>query len=123
MYNTPPTVPVHFANIVFRWIDGRGGLNEMRQRTKKMADRLYAAIDRSPHFEAPVAASCRSDVTIVFRHRGAGDAFMEFCQRRGIVGIEGFPGVGGFSASLDNAMPQESVDELVRAIDEFPGFG
>jgi phosphoserine aminotransferase len=48
--------------------------------------------------------------------------FLEFCQERHIVSLMGFNSVGGFRASIYNAQPEESVDALVRAIEDFEGF-
>jgi phosphoserine aminotransferase len=131
MYNTPPTFIIHFANIIFKWIEAEGGVEEMDRRNEKKAAKLYEAIDRSPHFENRVTTEVRSEMNVTFfrvsgRFCGRNDAldkrFLDFCENRNIVSLKGFGEVGGFRASIYNAMSDEGVDALIRAIEEFSGF-
>jgi phosphoserine aminotransferase len=130
MYNTPPVFPIHVAHVVFEWLEAQGGIEAVQRVNQEKAAKLYAAIDRSRIFENRVAEAVRSDMNIPF-FRISGDeamnkaidiVFLRFCEKRGLVNLAGFASVGGFRASIYNAMPLEGVEELVRAIEEFPGF-
>jgi phosphoserine aminotransferase len=130
MYNTPPAFPIYFANVVFKWILDRGGVLEIEKINQQKAAKLYDAIDQSPHFYNKVAQTVRSEMNVPF-FRKSGDEirddkkdaeFLEFCAKRNIRTLKGFATVGGFRASIYNAMSLEGVEALVQAIQEFPGF-
>jgi phosphoserine aminotransferase len=128
MYNTPPVFPIYVANIVFKWLKAQGGVAEVQRVNQKKAEQLYAALDRSSCFENIVHPSVRSDMNIPFfrigSHNMRDDAmdgiFVQFCEKRRLLNLRGFSTVGGFRASIYNAMPIEGVNALIRAIDDFP---
>ena len=45
--------------------------------------------------------------------------FLEFCIERGLYGLKGHRSVGGFRASIYNAMPEDGVDALVKAMQDY----
>jgi phosphoserine aminotransferase len=130
MYNMPPVFPIYTANVVFQWIDAQEGIEEIQRVSQNRALKLYEAIDRSPHFENRVNASVCSDMNSPFfiitsddvRDDAIDGTFLKFCEKRNLRNLKGFQSVGGDRASIYNAMSIERIDELVRAIDDFPRF-
>lgn len=129
IYNTPPTLSIHFSNLVFKWIEKQGGLECIMKRNRLKAEKLYKAIDESPHFVNKVKPEWRSKMNIpFFRHDGYDkkDAekdkkFIKFCEERKIFTLSGHSSVGGFRASIYNACPDEAIDALIKAINEWTG--
>jgi phosphoserine aminotransferase len=130
MYNTPPSFPIYFANVVFKWIQEQGGVAEIQKVNQEKAAKLYEALDNSPYFFNGVAPHVRSEMNIPFFRKcddgvrdDATDAqFLDFCAKRNLRSLKGFNTVGGYRASIYNAMPLEGVEALVEALEEFPGF-
>lgn len=124
MFNTPPVLPIFSALQTLRYYKEVGGVTELEKRDLAKAARLYEAIDASPIFEATVPThEDRSIMNVCFvmkpEYKELEKAFMDFAATKGIVGIKGHRSVGGFRASLYNALPMESVDVLVAAMKEF----
>jgi phosphoserine aminotransferase len=90
---------------------------------KKKAKLLYDTIDNSKMFIGPVEKESRSLMNIGFimndKYKDKEEAFMEFAKTKGLIGIKGHRSVGGFRASCYNALPIESVQALVDAMNEF----
>ncbi len=71
MYNTPPCLAIYMTGLVFQWIDDAGGISAVEENNKAKAAALYSAIDKSNgFFTAPVAATARSRMNVVFRIKG-----------------------------------------------------
>lgn len=120
--NTPPTLAIHLAGLVFEWIAECGGLAALGAANRRKAATLYAAIDGSGGFyRAPVAAAHRSPVNVRFHL--ADDAltepFLAAAASRGLHHLRGHRQVGGLRASLYNAMPQAGADALADFMAEF----
>jgi phosphoserine aminotransferase len=130
LYNTPPTFSIYFANLIFKWLEAQGGVAAISAVNERKAAKLYRAIDESPHFENRVDPEVRSVMNIPFFRTGGYESrrpaidkvFLDFCEARNLMTLAGHSLVGGFRASIYNAMPEEGVDALIRAITEFPGF-
>lgn len=120
MYNTPPVFPIYVTLLTLRWIKAKG-LTTLEARNRKKAETLYAEIDRNTCFTAPVNHEDRSWMNVVFTAKNPDhDAdFLELCKQGACVGLAGHRSVGGFRASLYNALGQESVDVLVEIMKEF----
>ncbi len=120
MYNTPPVFPIYVTLLTLRWIKAQG-LATIESRNRKKAESLYAEIDRNTCFMAPVNFEDRSWMNVVFiaKHPEHEAAFLELCKSGGCVGLAGHRSVGGFRASLYNALTQESVDALIEIMKEF----
>ncbi|MGM9860996.1 MAG: 3-phosphoserine/phosphohydroxythreonine transaminase, partial [Muribaculaceae bacterium] len=121
MFNTPPVLPIFAALQTLRYYKEQGGVKEFDRRATAKAQLLYDAIDNSRLFEAVVkdkADRSRMNVVFVLRpeYKDLEKDFVDFCTERGIVGIKGHRSVGGFRASLYNALPIESVQVLVEAM-------
>ena len=123
MFNTPPVLPIFSALQTLRYSKEQGGVKAMEQKDLEKASLLYDAIDSSKMFVGTVAEEDRSIMNVCFvmkpDYAELEKDFMEFATSKGIVGIKGHRSVGGFRASLYNALPIESVKVLVDAMKEF----
>lgn len=121
MYNTPPVFPIYVTMLTLRWIKAGGGLEDMAVRNAQKAQLLYDEIDANPLFKGTVAEEDRSLMNACFLpvHSEHESMFLEVCKAAGISGIKGHRSVGGFRASIYNAMPIESVQVLVDAMRHF----
>jgi phosphoserine aminotransferase len=121
MYNTPPVFPIYVTMLTLRWIKAGGGLEEMAVRNAQKAQLLYDEIDANPLFRGTVAEEDRSLMNVCFLpvHTEHEALFMDVCKAAGISGLKGHRSVGGFRASIYNAMPIESVQVLVDAMRHF----
>lgn len=124
MFNTPPVLPIFSALQTLRYYKEVGGIKELERRDLTKADMLYTAIDSSNIFEATVHDHAdRSIMNVCFvmkpEYVELEKSFVDFASQRGIVGIKGHRSVGGFRASLYNALPAESVEVLIQAMKDF----
>lgn len=124
MFNTPPVVPVYAALQTLQWLKAQGGIEKMHEKNLHKAGLLYDEIDRNPMFKGSVLdKEDRSIMNICFiMNDGFEDkesAFFEYATARNMVGIKGHRSVGGFRASTYNALPLESVEALVKAMQDF----
>ena len=123
MFNTPPVLPIFTALQTLRYYKQIGGIHELQSRAELKAAKLYEAIDNSEMFEGTARITDRSLMNVTFvmapPFRELEKDFIDFCAGRNIVGIKGHRSVGGFRASLYNALPMESVLALVEAMNDF----
>ena len=123
MFNTPPVLPIYSALETLRWLKANGGLVEMQKKNIAKAELLYNAIDNSKIFVGTAAKEDRSLMNVCFvmkpEYAELEGAFQKFAQAAGMDGIKGHRSVGGFRASIYNAMPIESVQALVDCMNEF----
>jgi phosphoserine aminotransferase len=120
MFNTPPVFAIYTTMLVLRWVKALGGVEEMSRRNTAKADLLYSEIDRNGLFEGHAQLAHRSQMNVTFRLKDEAhnDAFNAVWQAAGINGLKGHRSVGGFRASMYNALPLESVQILVDAMNE-----
>jgi phosphoserine aminotransferase len=121
MYNTPPVFPIYVSMLTMQWVKDNGGLKGMEQRNTEKAEALYAEIDRNPLFYGHSAVEDRSKMNVNFRlHDESRDqAFLDLCSSMNISGVKGYRTVGGFRASIYNAMDINGVNVLIEAMKEF----
>ncbi|GAB6120861.1 3-phosphoserine/phosphohydroxythreonine transaminase [Dysgonomonas termitidis] len=123
MFNTPPVVPVYAAMQTLRWLKANGGVPAMYKRNQEKAALLYNEIDRNPVFKGTCAIEDRSLMNVCFvltsEYEGNEAAFLDFAKSKGLYELKGHRSVGGFRASIYNAMPIEGVQALVDAMKEF----
>ena len=107
--------------LVLRWTKAQGGVVAMAERNAQKADLMYQEIDQNPLFIGSVQPEDRSVMNACFRiNRPELEApFLAFAAEHDVVGIKGFPTVGGFRASMYNALPLESVQLLVDLMRDF----
>lgn len=121
MYNTPPVFPIYVSMLVMRWIKKIGGVKKMEAINNAKAKLLYDEIDRNPLFRGTTAITDRSMMNVCFvtAESSHEETFMALAKQNGISGIKGHRSVGGFRASIYNAMPQSSIQVLVDLMREF----
>ena len=124
MFNTPPVLPIYSALQTLRWYRDMGGIEALEKRDMEKAALLYEAIDSGRMFQGTVTDPAdRSIMNVCFvmtpEYKDLEKDFIDFAGGRGIVGIKGHRSVGGFRASLYNAMPIDSVRVLVEAMKDF----
>ncbi len=121
MYNTPPVFPIYVMMLTLRWIKEFGGLAAIEKRNQAKAAILYNEIDNNPCFKGTVATEDRSLMNVCFLPTQAEyeAPFLAMTKAAEIGGIKGHRSVGGFRASIYNAMEQESVQVLVDVMQEF----
>jgi phosphoserine aminotransferase len=124
MLNTPPVFAVYVSMLNLKWIKEQGGIAAMEKQNREKAVMLYEEIDRNPLFRCTVNKEDRSFTNVCFVTEDAAmeNSFLEFSQTMQIMGIKGHRSVGGFRASLYNALPLESVKTLVQAMREFSDY-
>ncbi|MDE5744861.1 MAG: 3-phosphoserine/phosphohydroxythreonine transaminase, partial [Paramuribaculum sp.] len=124
MFNTPPVLPIFSALQTLRYYKELGGVAALEKMDIAKADALYEAIDSSKMFVGTVTDPAdRSIMNVTFvmkpEYKELEKDFIDFAATKGIVGIKGHRSVGGFRASLYNALPMESVQVLIEAMKEF----
>lgn len=120
MFNTPPVFSVYVAMLTLRWIK-KMGLENIEKTNLEKATLLYNEIDRNSLFKGTTAVEDRSwmNVNFVMNNPTLEDDFKTFAKERNMIGLAGHRSVGGFRASLYNALSIESVKALVEAMQEF----
>ena len=121
MYNTPPVFPIYVSMLTMRWIKEMGGLAAMAAHNEAKAAILYNEIDANPMFKGNVAVEDRSRMNVCFtmHDRDLEPVFGKIAKENGMQGIDGHRSVGGFRASIYNAMPAESIQALANLMSDF----
>jgi phosphoserine aminotransferase len=124
LYNTPPCVAIYSCLQTLKWLKDLGGLNAIYKMNIDKANLLYNEIDRNKLFMSPLSdIEDRSIMNVVFvfkpEYKQLEEKFLEIAKSKGLVGIKGHRSVGGFRASIYNAMEVEGVKTLVQAMKEF----
>ncbi len=124
MFNTPPCIAIFAALQTLKWIKNLGGLEVMNKMNREKAELLYNEIGRNKLFIPTIANEqdrsimnvcwvMNKDFTFLEKE------FLEFATERGMVGIKGHRSVGGFRASIYNALPKDSVEAIIAVMQEF----
>ncbi len=121
MYNTPPVFSIYVSYLTLQWLENQGGVSAIHQKNRTKADLLYNEIDKNGLFEGTANAYDRSDMNVCFipKDEKNTDIFLNILKEANISGLKGHRSVGGFRASIYNAMPIESVQVLVDVMKEF----
>lgn len=120
MYNTPPVFPVYVSMLTLQWLKNQGGLSAIEVKNKAKADAMYAEIDRNPLFTGFAAIEDRSNMNATFNltDEKLKDHFDTLLKEAGVNGLNGHRSVGGYRASMYNALPIESVQVVVETMKE-----
>lgn len=120
-FNTPPVYAIYVSMLSLRWLENNGGLLAMQKRNEDKAALLYNEIDRNSLFVGSAAKEDRSLMNVCFLPKNEEDTpkFIAKATEAGCVGIGGHRSVGGFRASIYNAMPIEGVQKLVDVMQQF----
>ena len=124
MFNTPPCVAIYAAMHTLRWYKEQGGVAAMHKLNVEKASILYDEINRSTLFTSNIDnVDDRSIMNVTFvmkeEYKEREADFLTFATSRGMSGIKGHRSVGGFRASIYNAMPRSSVEALIGAMQDF----
>ncbi|GAB4207209.1 MAG: 3-phosphoserine/phosphohydroxythreonine transaminase [Bacteroidia bacterium] len=122
MFNTPPVFPVYVVMLTLRWLKKIGGVSAIEKINEEKAKLLYAEIDRNSMFEGTVInKEDRSNMNVCFRLKNETlePEFDKLWKEANISGIRGHRDVGGYRASLYNALPIDSVKVLIEVMQEF----
>jgi phosphoserine aminotransferase len=121
MLNTPPVFAVYVCMLTLRWLKAQGGVAAIEKINDAKAALLYKEIDANPLFTGTVVPEDRSKMNVCFvmNNPALEEPFLNFAKQNGIVGIKGHRLVGGFRASLYNALPLSSVEVLIKLMKEF----
>ncbi len=120
MFNTPPVFPIYCCYLSLQWIK-KQGIAAIEQRNKAKAALLYAEIDRNGLFEGTSVEADRSLMNVTFRATDVAleTTFLEEAEAAGCMGLKGHRSMGGFRASIYNAMDLEGVNVLVDMMKQF----
>lgn len=121
MYNTPAVFPVYASLLTLQWLKNLGGIAAVEKLNQEKADLLYAEIDRNPFFKGAAKVEDRSNMNVVFllENEKHAEQFDSMWKAAGISGLPGHRSVGGYRASIYNALPIESVQVLVDVMKDF----
>lgn len=115
MFNTPAVFPVYVSMLTLEWLDSLGGIRGIEKLNEEKATLLYEEIDSNPLFQGVAKTEDRSNMNVTFTltDESKKEQFDAGWKAAGISGINGHRSVGGYRASIYNAMPIESVQVLV----------
>jgi len=121
MYNTPPVFPIYVTLLTLRWLKKNGGVAWIEKINQQKADLLYNEIDRNTLFVGTTAKEDRSNMNACFltTKPELEAEFDKLWKDANISGIRGHRDVGGYRASMYNALPLESVKVLVDVMKDF----
>lgn len=123
MFNTPPCLPIYSALQTLKYYKSLGGVAALEKMNEEKAAILYDEIDRNKLFKGTAAVEDRSIMNVCFvmndEYKELEADFVEFAKGKGMIGIKGHRSVGGFRASIYNAMTKEGVEALVATMKEF----
>ena len=120
MYNTPSVYAVYVSLLTLRWLKNLGGISAIEEQNKKKAGLLYSEIDINPLFKGYTAVEDRSimNATFTLSKESLKERFDSMWKEAGINGLNGHRSVGGYRASMYNALPLESVQILVDVMSD-----
>jgi len=115
LFHTPAVFSIYVSMLYLEWLKDLGGVSEMEKINRQKAALLYNEIDSNPNFVGYVDTADRSIMNVTFNLTDESKAtrFNQLAQEAGIHGFKGHRSVGGFRASIYNAMPLASVQVLV----------
>jgi len=121
MYNTPSVFAVYTCLLTLQWLKKQGGITAIEKINEAKAHLLYSEIDRNSMFKGTAAVADRSfmNATFLLVNPELQESFDKMWKAAGISGITGHRSVGGYRASMYNALPLESVQALVEVMQEF----
>ena len=121
MFNTPPVFAIYTSMLTLEWLKSIGGIEYIEKVNEEKARLLYAELDKNALFEPMVQGKDRSLMNITFRGKDENieKKFKEVCKENGVVGLDGYRTVGGFRASIYNAMSIEKVSIFVSLLQDF----
>ena len=120
MFNTPPVFAIYTSMLMLEWLKDLGGVKAIEKINNQKAELLYNEIDENPLFKGYAHVNSRSKMNVTFTLTDASfqAKFDEMWSKANINGIKGHRSVGGYRASIYNALPLSSVQALVNVMKE-----
>ncbi|AXT49963.1 3-phosphoserine/phosphohydroxythreonine transaminase [Aquimarina sp. BL5] len=120
MFNTPPVFAVYTSMLTLRWLKKLGGIAAIEEQNEKKANLIYSEIELNPLFKGFAAKEDRSMMNATFSlvDEDLKETFDAMWKEAGISGVNGHRSVGGYRASMYNAMTMESVAALVDVMSD-----
>ncbi len=120
MFNTPPVFAVYTSMLTLQWLKDLGGVKAIEEENDKKARLIYSEIDLNPLFKGFAVKEDRSNMNATFtlENENLKETFDTMCAEAGISGINGHRSVGGYRASMYNALSLDSVKALVEVMSE-----
>ncbi|MBT8376494.1 MAG: aminotransferase class V-fold PLP-dependent enzyme, partial [Bacteroidia bacterium] len=120
MFNTPPVFPVYVCMLTLQWLKDLGGIAAIEEENEKKSRMIYSEIDLNPLFKGFAVKEDRShmNATFTLENENLKDTFESMLKEAGINGLNGHRSVGGYRASMYNALPLDSVKALVEVMSE-----
>ncbi|WP_323789001.1 3-phosphoserine/phosphohydroxythreonine transaminase [Psychroserpens sp.] len=120
MFNTPPVFPVYVSMLTLQWLKNLGGIKAIEKENDKKAQLIYSEIDLNPLFKGYSTKADRStmNATFTLANEDLKETFETMIKEAGINGLNGHRSVGGYRASMYNALSLESVGVLVDVMSE-----
>jgi phosphoserine aminotransferase len=121
MYNTPAVYPVFVSMLTLSWLKKNGGVAWIEEINRKKQELFYTELDSNPTFIGTAAKEDRSwmNATFLLKNEALDAEFSKLLKEANISGLKGHRSVGGYRASMYNALPIESVQVLVEVMREF----
>lgn len=120
MFNTPPVFAVYTSMLTLEWLKNLGGIEAIEKENEKKARLMYSEIDLNPLFKGFATKEDRSNMNATFtlENENLKETFETMLEEAGINGLNGHRSVGGYRASMYNALPLDSVKALVEVMSE-----
>lgn len=120
MFNTPPVFAVYTSMLTLEWLKNLGGIKAIEEINDKKARLMYSEIDLNPLFKGYSTKEDRSNMNATFtlENENLKETFETMLKEGGINGLNGHRSVGGYRASMYNALPLDSVKALVEIMSE-----
>jgi phosphoserine aminotransferase len=120
MFNTPPVFPIYVSMLTLQWLKDLGGIDAIEKENEKKSRLIYSEIDLNPLFKGFAANEDRSNMNATFTltNENLKDSFDTMWKEAGINGLNGHRSIGGYRASMYNALPFNSVAVLVEVMSE-----
>lgn len=120
MFNTPAVYAVYVSMLTLRWLKAKGGIEAIEEVNDRKATLLYSEIDLNPLFKGFAAKEDRSTMNATFSLTDGDlkETFDAMWKEAGINGLNGHRSVGGYRASMYNALSMDSVGVLVDVMSE-----
>lgn len=121
LYNTSPVFALYVLDLILSWVEQKGGLLHFEEKAQQISQKLYAFIDNSALYYNDVEVSCRSPINIPFNlsKPELTESFGAYMENNRLKALKGHRSVGGYRASLYNAMPIEGVNQLIDHMQRF----
>ena len=121
MYNTPNTFAIYVLGLVLKWIESKGGVEELEKKNIEKAQKLYDIIDASEFYKGHALKDSRSLMNVTFNlpSEELETKFVQEAKKEGLESLKGHRSVGGIRASIYNAMPLEAIEKLATFMKKF----